>query len=408
MKFIDKIRSFLRKDKEKNASQKTAPNNIGQFLDEKNQEIGKSLNEKSENLYKELSVILNKLKENTKILISLDLTQRKADYRIKQITELGKKDYTVHLNKLIDNLEQKKDIFHLSKSLDKFLVESEKSHFKATQLIGKEIENIMNNIKELRKLEKNFLKNNDNLIKEKENIKLFLEKINEIKQEEKKIENIKLEIENINQDNSNYKRKIEELDKKITHTKESEGYKKQENLAKDKNQKQEALDKIKTEIKELLDKKYLEKYAYVEQDKKNKKISISYIEDPISALFLDENLDILTILNEIKNRINANKISLKSPSKILEKINIAIESLSANKSRILQLNEEISSLNKELSETKTNLYDLIVEGSSMKNKLEENEKILSLLNKKHEKIYLEISELKSSLAQEVLKTIQHE
>lgn len=407
MSLLRKIKGLFKQKSQEKIEESTdieSRLDIESHIFKKDKEIEKLLNDKINALYTELSPLLIKLEKDAEILASVNISDKKVEEKLKQITELGRNGYIAAIRKLIAGLKQKKAIGHISEKLNNFMANSAKSHFKATVLIGKEIEAVMDDIKAIRKLDDDFAKGNSSFIKESNNIKALIEKLKKKKQNEEKRYALYSEIEGIKGINKKYNEHLGEIIKKIQETEKSPEHKNREILITKKGEKHLSLQKIESEIRTLLDKRALEKYSYIEQNKENKAIINSYLENPLNALLSDENLKIKIILNSTKEKIAENAISIKETDKAIEKIELAIKNIVIQRENILLLNKEIKEIEGELSAIKTDLSSLLNEKSEIGSKITENENQLSILGKKHEKLCSEISAIDEYLSQEVLKT----
>ena len=405
MSFIEKLKAIFKK-KQETAEAPKKIDDLDAFLNEKNAEYNNLLEKRKNNFNQELSQIITELEADIKTLEEVDISERKAEEKIKQVTEQGKKEYIRQSLKLIDTLKEKQEatIVQIKNELEKFMKKSAKSHFKATQLIGKEIEPIMDNLTKVKTLLNDFAKENSILIESNKRIEALLEKNEEKKQNQEKLNSILQQIHEIEESSREDQAKLDLLTRKIQELKESPQYLEKQALMKKLNEKENLLKSINSEIEKLLDKKILEKYAYIEQDKQIKELAQNYIKNPLSTLLQDSELKILNILNNSKQKIENNEIILKDPQKALEKTNIEQETLMNYKSDILILNEEIATLNKEIEEINIDLDSVQNERLKVEDKLTNNKKQLDTLIKKEEKLKQTIEDRHQEIHQEALKT----
>ncbi len=404
MGIINKIKEFLKQEKKEESEQKELQlQELENWLNERNTFIEKELKEKSKNIQNQITILIEKLEEETKILEKLDLKEKREGERIKQITELGKKDYIQAVEKLIQSLKDKKEIFNIPYEINKFAVSSAKSHYKATHLIGKEIENITNTIKEIRKLNENFLKENLELIKSSNLIKFLINTNLEMKRSKDSKHEIEEQIENIKKLIIKNQKEIDELEKEIKKMKESIEAKKREELVKEKIGIERDLKNLESKIKEIIDKRVLEKYLYLEKDKTKSNITQGYINDPITAILSDENLTFVEITKKIKEKITNKEILIKDSSKIVEKISLNKEILLQYKNNLLKMQKQIKDLEKEINKIQLKTPELENEKLRTEAKLEENNNHLEILLKKQEKIDSKIKEIFSNMASALMQ-----
>ena len=410
MGIIEKIKELFQQEKpEKPENKELRISELESWLKEKKEENEKYLEEKTNYLYNELFLLLKKLEEEIEILEKIDLKNRKELEKIKQITEIGKRDYLQTVKNLIESLKEKKQIPYIGTEIDKFALYSAKSHSKATLLIGKEIEVMTNTITAIRKLENDFIKNNKESIKNINQLKSLIENVKEINNNEEIKKRIKKEMESVKEEIKGYENKFNEIEIEIKEIKESPEFKKKEDLISAMRYKEEALKNLESNIKTIIDKRILEKYLYIEQDKKNSKNIQKYIDDPIKAILLDYEFEILSILEDIKQKIKNKTITPKSPEKVIARMSIGKENLLEYKNRIIKITEEIENLEKQTDIIKIKTPELKNEKIIIENKLEENKNLLEALSKKNEKIQYALNEklpeLNSKLIEQNIKLI---
>lgn len=409
MSLINKIKEFFKAEKNKVIEEPVNQIfNIDLFLNEKTAKIKSILEQKTNIFSNELNIILNNLEENIKSLDAVDLNKRKVEEKLKQITDSGRKDYIVATQKLIEKLKDKKKeqirAFYIINELNNFIKSSGKSHFKATQLIGKEMENTTNNIIKIKELANNFMKENSNLIEDYNKIKALQIKNQNKKQNEEKNRNIEKEIKEIESNNIENEKNILNMGKKIQEIKESKEYQEKESLLNEKKEKEISLKIIESEIKSLIDRKILEKYIYIEQDKENKKFAQKYIEDPLASFLSDSKLKILNILEDTKTKIKNKEILIKEPNKAIEKASIEKDILLTLKKDILARNKEIKNLNEQINNISIDIDEFIKEKEKTESAILQNKAQREILAKKQDKIDKLILSLDSELSQEALKT----
>ena len=405
MSLINRIKEFFKSKENKSieASITCQITDIDSFLNKKTKEIESLLEQKTNIFSNEIDIILNNLEENIKSLDAVDLSKRKVEEKLKQITDSGRKDYIVATQKLIEKLKDKKKeqirAFYIINELNNFIKSSGKSHFKATQLIGKEMENTTNSIIKIKSLSANFMKENSNLIESHNKIKALQIKNQNKKQNGEKKRSIEKEIKEIELNNIEKERDILNISKKIQEIKESNEYREKESLLNEKKEKEISLKIIESEIKSLIDRKILERYIYIEQDKENKKFAQEYIENPLASFLSDSKLKILNILEDTKNKIKNKEILIKEPSKAIEKASIEKDILLTLKKDIVAKNKEIKNLNEQINNIYININEFIKEKERIESFILQNKTQIETLAKKQDKIDKIISNLNSELSQ---------
>ena len=405
MSLINRIKEFFKSKENKSieASITCQITDIDSFLNKKTKEIESLLEQKTNIFSNEIDIILNNLEENIKSLDAVDLSKRKVEEKLKQITDSGRKDYIVATQKLIEKIkdEKKEQIraFYIINELNNFIKSSGKSHFKATQLIGKEMENTTNSIIKIKSLSANFMKENSNLIESHNKIKVLQIKNQNKKQNGEKKRSIEKEIKEIELNNIEKEKNILNISKKIQEIKESNEYREKESLLNEKKEKEISLKIIESEIKSLIDRKILERYIYIEQDKENKKFAQEYIENPLASFLSDSKLKILNILEDTKNKIKNKEILIKEPSKAIEKASIEKDILLTLKKDIVAKNKEIKNLNEQINNIYININEFIKEKERIESFILQNKTQIETLAKKQDKIDKIISNLNSELSQ---------
>ncbi len=401
MGLIAKIKEFFKEDKpEKSEDKKIHINNLENWLNEKKEDLEKNLEEKTNNLYNELSSFLQKLEGEVSILEKFNTDEKKEHEKVKQITELGKKDYAQAVRKLVENLKEKKEMPFISNEIDKFAGYSAKSHLKATYLIGKEIEDITNTIISIRKLENNFLKNNEMAIKNKNIIKLLIEKNNERKENIEIKNRIIDEIGKMEEEISENEKEIGEINNKIKEMEKSQQAQRKESLIKEKKSKEDELKNLEFSIRKIIDKRILEKYFYLNQNQTEKDIE-NYIEDPITALLSDNKLIIKNILEDCIQKIKGGMIRIKDPDKIINKISSSKDSLGNYKNSIKDIRKEIQYIEKQINAIQLDIKSIQNEKLQKEIRLEESKSHLGALLKKQEKTENKINEITFNIAEEL-------
>ena len=402
MSFLNKIRRlFQEEEKQTKKIDEISLEEIPLLLNKKDKEIEKTMQEETDKLYNEIQILVNKLEEDTDSLSKLDLSKRKAEEGYKNITEVGRKDYLIVLQNLIENLRKKKtgreQIVHITYELNNFVKNSAKSDFKATFLIGKEIETIKQDITKIIKLQESFMNENSQTLEKEKTIKSLTKDYKQIQEYNESKLKINEEINKIKHQKEVDEKRLKEIETKIQLIMKSENYKEQVRLFDEKNTKKAELKSIELKLRALFDSRILEKYLYLETDKDKIKLAKKYLEDPSQAIMSDPELKILKTIEEIKEKIRRKIISLKEPRKTLEKLNIERESLHKFKKEFLKINGEIKEIEDKIAKIKTNIDELIREGASIETNISNDKKHIEAMNKKKEELEKTIENLNKEL-----------
>ena len=401
MGIIEKIKSWFKEEPQKKHEENLSISDLENWIKKSLENIEENLKDKSENVYKNLLLLLEELEEKIKILEKVNINEKKEHERVKQITELGRKDYILELNKLIHGLKEKRAIPYINQEIEKFTQYSAKGRYKATYLIGKEIEEIISAISRIRFLENDFLKNNLELIQKYNSLKIIHTRNIERKSTYKIKNDIQTQIDKIEHTIQDKEKKIDYIVKKIQEVKESSKAKEKKELTNQKELTEESIKSLELDFKSLIDRRILEKYSYIEHDKEYKKILQSYIENPIEALIKDENIMIAELMKRIKEKIENNEIKVKDFQKAIEKIKDEKEIFLDYKNKIIRLYKNIKELEEKIKNIDVNTNHLENEISSIEKNREEDIKLLNTLSRKQEKIDIDINKENSELLEEL-------
>lgn len=326
-------------------------------IETKEEEIFYLIKEKTNVLFKEIGIKINLAKK-------FDINLKKADDRIKGIVEEGRKKYLESVENLIDILNNlKKDRFeNILASINKiFLDFNKKSHLsyeRATILIGKEMSEIKENLKEFSKDLINLFNENQDLIDSSKRVSLIGLKL-------KLLEKTKEELEEINLERIS-------LDKKIN------GWEKEKN---------EILDEVE---------KIKKSREYLEMQKKEEKIKIIKGELEKEIISLNHIIDFKALGNfyhvfeEERNILNKHKenFQINFQRDMGESILKLLDGAKLN-------NEDIYDKVNKIQNKKEELLNFETEFKTEKNKNQTNE-----LSFKINQIISEIEELKNKRLKE--------
>ncbi|UZE93668.1 MAG: hypothetical protein IB618_02765 [Candidatus Pacearchaeota archaeon] len=387
--------NFLKRKKEK--KEITFPE-LEKWLDEDGNviDILNKFKQKTETYFEQINEALNRIKENLIALKSVKLTDRKVNERIKLMVLQNRDVYVKYLEKLIAAIEKQTEksnslkeiedfVVFTSTQLDNFSKQSFRNFHIMTELIGKESEIIVRDIKKINNVINKLQKIDKKEIKVIEDIK---ENIKDINRKKERNQSLIINLEKNQKKIADINDKIKDAEKKNEKIKKSDDWKKREMLAEKVSLLKKELAKNDVEAKALFlsIEKAIKKYAWKEKDKK----LLDYIKNPIARLKEDKELKIVRTLEEIETDIKEGSIKLdkRTESRILKNIKV----LSKEK-----LNEF---LNKK-EELKQNIQKFSVEVDSIKIVFIS----LTELNNKKDEItqeILKLEKMKKDFEQEII------
>ncbi len=333
---------------------------------------------------KRIETLSEEIRENIKLAEDLDLNAKKAEDRLKSLTEEGRKKYIESLEYFLNNLNSlKKDqlektISQIDRLFSNFNKKSHSSYERATILIGKEMSSIKKTLKDFSSEIINIFNKNKGLTDFSKTlffIKLKLKQFEEkgkLKEEcEKKINFLDLEIKN-------KKKQSEDLTEEIEKVKKSEEYLQFQNKNEKINMLKKELEKEIFDLRKNIDFKALGNFYHIFEDKMN--VIKTHIEN-FNASFHEDNGKTILELIEVAKLPNKN---------ILEKIN----KINNGKEKILNLEKEIEEekLPKKLNKLSSKIIETLDELKNLKNKRIKEEKKLETFKVEKDEILNEIKE----------------
>ncbi|PIN90550.1 hypothetical protein COU57_03355 [Candidatus Pacearchaeota archaeon CG10_big_fil_rev_8_21_14_0_10_32_14] len=352
-------------------------------------------------LNKNLQKILNNLKDDAEVLKKVNLEEKKVESRIRDANETARKDYLFSLEKLIENLRQEKEgdemFTFTSSELNKFHNQTKKSYQYASLIIGEEMKKIKDRIKEIEKLEADFIeKNRSNLIK-KQNLTQLIVKYNEKEKLASKYNEIKNQISEFELSCDNIKKQIMSLQKNLDEKKSSTGYKKRLETQKELQDKKDSLRSLELTISVFFDKKLLERYLQIESNKEIISLVQEYLLNPALALQNDSNLIIIEIFQNISEKLKDGSFNFKDLDKAIDKAKINRQMVLDYHHRLKKYKSEIKIFEDELSKNDGLEYEI----NEINDKEESIKKInteISSLRKKANKLDLEVKDKDEDIA----------
>jgi len=352
-------------------------------------------------LNKNLQKILNNLKDDAEVLKKVNLEEKKVESRIRDANETARKDYLFSLEKLIENLRQEKEgdemFTFTSSELNKFHNQTKKSYQYASLIIGEEMKKIKDRIKEIEKLEADFIeKNRSNLIK-KQNLTQLIVKYNEKEKLASKYNEIKNQISEFELSCDNIKKQIMSLQKNLDEKKSSTGYKKRLETQKELQDKKDSLRSLELTISVFFDKKLLERYLQIESNKEIISLVQEYLLNPALALQNDSNLIIIEIFQNISEKLKDGSFNFKDLDKAIDKAKINRQMVLDYHHRLKKYKSEIKIFEDELSKNDGLEYE-INEINDKEETIKKNNTEISTLRKKANKLDLEVKDKDEDIA----------
>ena len=298
------------------------------------------------------------IQEKVEIVEKVDIESKEKNNKIKAIVYEGTKKYIEFIERLMDNLEEHKNIDNFQEiieninySFSKFNESSMKSYERATVLIGKEMGAIKESLKKFSKEILEIYNENKNIISEKKSILFSESKLNE---------NLEIQdkLNKIDEESNELKTKIKEkeniLNEKLTilnKIKNSEEYIKNIQLKESIIIKEEEIKNQISQLRQDIDFKSLSSFFHIFPEKMN--YIKRYKESFLLEFKEDRGKSLVNLLNEAG--LNNDKISeqiknISMKEEILEKQKKEIKEDPTNlvSSEIETLKENIKNWNDEL------------------------------------------------------------
>lgn len=278
----------------------------------------------------------------------------------------------------IDEKEPEKYIIKINNSISSFSKLSRMSYEKATILIGNELGNIREIIRDLKVKAERIAENPD--LKRKQKIGDIKDKLNLIEKLKKLNEDIENRINGrkaMQKDTEEQKKQVESELEKI---KQSQEYKNSEKAREEKEKELEKLKQKAYSIKEQVDLKLLMNLFHSEEKKKN--LIQQYQDNFLKALEEDKKLEIQEMIKTAKPELSINLQEIKDKKRELE-------------------NKIPSTIEKELKNKEQEITKLSEESQILAKEIKENEKKKLKLEEKSEQLLNEIKQRAASLGFEI-------
>lgn len=355
MKFFD---FFKRKEKEPPKIQNDMPfSQIISYLGEKEKEIQNKekqifdlISEKILNFERTAADRINLVKE-------FDLDSKKAEEKLKILTDLGRKKYIESLENFIEKIKtiEKKELKKFFEKADRIFLDfnknSHKDYEKATILIGKEMGDIREHLKYFSRDLVDILKKNKKVLELHQKISFIKEKLGKIEENQKNCEKIKEEIRILKEKVNEKAKKREEIIQNIEEIKKSENYLKNLKAKEEIDFFENELEEKISDLKKFIDFKALANFFHIFED--SMKILKEHRENFRTAFKKDYGDRILKLLNESKLSNPSTEEKIKEIKDKRQKIINCRKNLKENGIELLlpeaeKLNSDICELNKEI------------------------------------------------------------
>lgn len=299
MGILEKIKSFFLLE-EKAVSQSEQKARI-EFKDigRKLEEISKDLFEREKNVEEEISKkaqeTSEKLKEQLLILKSITLEERKESEKLKFIVMENLAFYISNLEKFSADIIKKQKIEEIKTRLMGFDKNTKANFEKASILIGKELEETKNNIKEFVINFNLVIENNKEIFEKKKKIggiKNLLLKIEEYEKQEKEANS---EIEEKEKEKGRIGKEKETKEKETNEMKNNEKYKEIEKKKQEIERENEETKERARKTKEKIDFKELKRNHHT--NSKNMDVIKNYENNFLLSLEEDKNMEFMSIVN---------------------------------------------------------------------------------------------------------------
>lgn len=369
------LKNLFKKELEK---EQVNLDSLSEWFDNQTNAVFEGLNESIKHKFEEIKGQLNKIKEDSELLLNAEVENpEKIQNKVKDVVLGNREQYIRSLNGFIRTIDIPPEInpdtvsefcSDFEENLALFGKNTVKTYYTVQHLFAKQVGEIAKDIKKL-----------DNAVKEiKEkidksgvkDISLLKKEINEFKKTISKKSNIEQELEQTKSEIERVKVLSEEIGDDITKLEQSPDFLEFETK---KNKLQETENNLK-ELKEIV----ISLFSPLETAfKKFKRLTVkedlvnSYIEDPVKALLMDSRLFVIEELLKMKAAIISDSVILrdKKREKAIEKINEITEKhleqlrmnyngmLDKREELILQIKNDKSMLQRKELEYKLEHYD---------------------------------------------------
>ncbi len=385
MGFLD----FLKRRKKKEISEpkkEISLSEIPSYLEEKEKEN----QNKEEEIFNLISQEINNfekiIKEKIKLVENFNIEAKKAEDKLRAVTEIGRKKYLESLEFFIEELRntEKKEFEKFFEKIDRILLNFDKSsrgnYERATVLIGKEMKEIKEEIKNFSKNLRRIFKENEKIIELYRKIFVIKGKLNQINENKKNSEKIKEEIIHLEIKINENKKEIEKTLENIEEIKKSEEYLKNLKAKKRIEILEKDLNENISNLGRLINFKALANFFHIFEN--SMEIVKAHKENFKIEFEKDYGESILKLLNESKlnnNSIKEKFEKIKNQKKEITELkrNLKEDKIENLLSEIEKIKLEISELNKE-KERKNKIEELEEKNKEIEKEIKEDLEDLDL------------------------------
>ncbi|MBU4501857.1 MAG: hypothetical protein KKA79_04640 [Nanoarchaeota archaeon] len=322
---------------------------LSKWLDDNDSTLG-SVNES----LKDVESIKKKISENLEVLEKTDIKDAKVEDRVKTFVKGNLPAYSNAVNFFLKKVDVPEKVNHVEleifcNNFENDFEDLNKKTYRNFQIIkeivGKELENVAKSVKKLDIVVKNIKKDSKKL----KGFSEIQDKIDFIKTSFENKERNSLRRSELEKENEELKNSCKKLEKNIGKLKNSDATKELEDLKSKKDNTQRKIIDLDNNLITLFSpfQKALKKYNNMFFVNKVE----DYIQNPVSTLSEDSELEILKFLKDVEKMINENKIELKEDKKkkVFENITKLDESFFRTfLSKRNSLNDKISSINNDI------------------------------------------------------------
>lgn len=356
---------------------------LKQWLDDNNVEL-----QKVKEKFKELESVKAETSEKLRVLGNVDVSKAKAEDKVKNFVQGNLPAYINAINLFLKRIVTPEELDYVSleifyDSFEKEFEDLNKRTFRNFQiireLVGKELEEVVKNVKRLELLVKEVKKGSTKI----KNVAKVKEKADFIEDSMENEERNKLRRDELRKAKEDLVNSCEKIKKEVKSLKCSKKAKDLEKLEAKEKEISNNIKELEAGVTNLFSplQKALKKYnnlCFI------KKVN-SYIENPVEALLGDSKLEILKFLKDVKKMVEENKIGLKEDKK-----KKTVESLGKlDESFIKKFVEKHASLKEELSSIKEG-----INSNTVLKEIENLEKELNICSFRIENIEREINKIK--------------
>src|SRR3989338_1335741 len=383
------IFDFLRKitqgkKKPESGKKKIVFSELGSWTENRINDIEKQEEDVFSLIKGKIDVFSKKIRERIKAIENFNVSQIKAEDRIKSAVEEGRKKYIESVEYLLESLNNMKSdkleniISYSDKIFFDFNKRSHLSYERATILIGKEMGEIKESLKSLSKDLIKIFDENKSLMESSKTISFIKLKLRQVDRLEEEIEKINAEISYLEKEITNKEKENTEILQKTEEIKKSpehlEILKLQEKTTTLKNE----LEKDIFSLGQIIDFRALGNFYHIFEDKMQ--ILKSHRNDFTSSFLKDDGKNITSLLENAKlnNKIISDKF----------------DQINKKKSEALELEKEFENMKSKdkTSELYSRITKMVFEIGNLKDKKTRGEKRLENILKNKEEIITEIKE----------------